>query len=242
MRFRPVFFFWVWSWLALGAAALVPILVPSTAHAQDAAATVTASPAPPPAEGRRMGWFGVGVRVGYTQLHLTPPSSLVGAYNSATGGTTSTAEHTVDSSGRTLTPTLHLGGGGFFFKMDLPITFASQFRAYGIGLYPINFGLYVPRVALFPYGSFGFATSIVQSRSTLDPLTSNKIIGAVAQARLAVGLKYFPVRSLALSGEVGYSPWAAGVMLLPPGAGSDTTRTQGGFGSVWDFSLGVEWL
>ncbi|MES1209075.1 MAG: hypothetical protein ABUS79_24320 [Pseudomonadota bacterium] len=239
MRFRPVFFFWVWSWLALGAAALVP----ATAHAQDAAATVTTSPAPRAADdGRRMGWFGLGVRVGYTQLHLTPPSSLVGAYNSATGGTTSTSEHTVDSTGRTVTPTLHLGGGGFFFKMDLPITFAPLFRAYGIGLYPINFGLYLPRAALFPYGSFGVASSIVQSRSTVDPFTSNKIIGAVAQVRVAAGLKYFPMHALALSGEVGYSPWAAGVMLLPPGAGSNTTRTQGGFGSVWDFSLGVEWL
>jgi hypothetical protein len=242
MRFRPGWVFWGWSWLAVGAAALVSMVAPSTAHAQDAAATIATSPAPPEAEGRRMGWFGAGVRVGYTQLHLTPPSSLVGTYNSATGGTTSTAEHTVDSSGRTLTPTLHLGGSGFFFKMDLPITFAPLFRAYGIGLYPINFGLYLPGVALFPYGSFGFASSIVQSRSTPDPSTSNKIIGAVAQIRVAVGLKYFPVHALAVSGEVGYSPWAAGVMLLPPAAGSDTTRTQGGFGDVWDFSLGVEWL
>jgi hypothetical protein len=218
------------------------VLAPGTAHAEDAAATVTATPAPQPAEGRRMGWVGVGVRLGYTQLHLTPPSSLVSSYNSTTGSTSSTAEHTVDSSGRTLTPTLHLGGGGFFFKLDVPITFASQFIAYGLGLYPINFGMYLPHAALFPYGSFGFATSIVQSRDTADPLTSNKIIGAVAQVRAAVGLKYFPVHALALSGEVGYSPWAAGVMLLPPGAGSNTTRTQGGFGSVWDFSLGIEWL
>ena len=224
--------------MAVAAAALAP----ATARAQDAAATVTATPAPPPDDAGRMGWVGVGVRLGYTQLHLTPPSSLISTYNSATGTTSTTAEHTVDSGGRTLTPTLHLGGGGFFFKLDVPITFASQFLAYGLGIYPINFGMYLPREALFPYGSFGFATSIVQSRGTADPLTSNKIIGAVAQVRAAVGLKYFPMRALALSGEVGYSPWAAGVMLLPPGAGSNTTRTQGGFGSVWDFSLGVEWL
>ena len=41
--------------------------------------------------------------------------------------------------------------------------------------------MYLPRQALFPYGSFGFATSIVQSRGTADPLTSKEIIGAVGR-------------------------------------------------------------
>ena len=214
-----------------------------SAYAQDAAATVTTTAAPSPnGDARRMGWVGVGVRLGYTQVHLTPPASLVGSFNSVTGSNTTTAEHTVNSTAMTVTPTLHLGGSGFFFKLDLPLTFASQYTTYGIGLYPINFGVYLRRAAMFPYGSLGIASSIAQSRSTPDPSTSNKIIGAVAQVRAAGGLKYFPMKSLAVSFELGYSPWAAGVILLPPAPGSNATRTQGGFGSVWDLSLGVEWL
>jgi len=237
MKSRPVFFFWLWSLVGVVSAA-----VPATARAQDAAATVTTSPAPSHDEGRRMGWFGLGLRLGYEELHLTPPSSVVGSYNAVTGSNDSTAQHTVRSTATTLTPTLHLGGGGFFFKMELPFSFASNYMSYGIGLYPINFGVYLPGVALFPYGSAGGTASIVQSHSTADPTTSNKIIGGVAQVRVAGGLKYFPIKNLAVSFEVGYAPWAAGVMLLPPASGSNTTRTEGGFGSSWDLSLGVEWL
>ncbi len=237
MRFRPVFFLWLWSLGVLGSA-----LAPRLAHAQDAAATVTASPAPAHEESARMGWFGVWARVGYTQLHLVPPASLVGSYNSVTGSTSTPAEHTVKSTAVTVTPTLHLGGSGFFFKIDVPLSFASDYTTYGLGLYPINFGVYLRHVGLFPYGSLGVAGSIVQSRSTPDPTTSNKIIGAVAQMRLATGLKYFPISNLAVSLEVGYSPWAAGVMLLPPRSDATATRTEGGFGSIWDLSLGVEWL
>jgi hypothetical protein len=237
MRSRPVFLLWLCS-----LAALTGALAPRAARAQDAAATVTTSPPAADAGGRRMGWFGAGVRLGYTQLNLEPPSYLVTPYNSVTGETTTSAAHRVSSTALTVTPTLHLGGSGFYFKLDFPLSFASEYMTYGIGLYPINFGVYLPGVALFPYGSVGFASSIVQSHSTPDPGTSNKIIGAVVQARVAGGLKYFPIHNLAVSFELGYSPWAAGVMLLPPVAGSTSTRTEGGFGSVWDLSLGVEWL
>ena len=237
MRSRPVYFFWLCSLVAV-----VAVAAPRVARAQDAVATVTTSPPPHDDDARRMGWFGIGVRVGYSRLHLDPPGSLVSSYNAVTGSTTSTAEHTVSSTATTLTPTLHLGGGGFFFKMDVPLSLASNYATYGIGLYPINFGVYLPAAAVFPYGSAGVASSIVQSRGTSDPTTSNKIIGAVAQVRVAGGLKYFPLQNLALSFEAGYSPWAAGVMLLPPPAGSHTTRTEGGFGSAWDLSLGIEWL
>ena len=61
---------------------------------------------------------------------------------------------------------------------------------------------------------------------------------------MAAGLKFFPLHGLALSGEFGYSPWTAGAVALPPdgASGSDATRFEGGFGSVLDFSFGVEWL
>ncbi|HXJ21877.1 MAG TPA: hypothetical protein VMT03_16755 [Polyangia bacterium] len=230
-------------WSLVCAVLALAVLHPAGARAQDtAAATITASPPPPPPEGRRMGWFGLGVRLGFTEMHLTPPASWVTTINDATGSTQTANDYSFSSTARTITPTLHLGGGGFFFKLDVPISFASNFASYGLGLYPLNFGVYIPEAALFPYGTAGVLVSVVQSRATWDPATSDKIIGALAQARVAAGLKYFPVHSLALSVEAGYSPWAGGALFLPPVDNHSATHTEGGFGSAWDLSLGVEWL
>jgi len=225
----------------VGVVAALALLQPGAARADEPAATVTSSPAPRP-EGRRMGWLGLGVRLGFTDLHLAPPASWVNAFNDATGNSSNASDYTLSSTARTITPTLHLGGSGYFFKLDVPISFASRFMTYGVGLYPLNFGIYIPQAALFPYGTVGVLTSVVQSRTTWDPATSDKIIGALVQARVAAGLKYFPMHGLALSGEVGWSPWAGGVLFLPPFDDHDATHTQGGFGSAWDVSLGLEWL
>jgi hypothetical protein len=227
----------------LGVGVLLALVRPGAARAatDTTAATVTTSPPPAP-DGRKMGWLGVGVRVGFTSLHLSPPASWVSTFNDATGGTASANDYSLSTSARSITPTLHLGGSGYFFKLDVPISFAPRFLTYGVGLYPLNFGIYIPHAALFPYGSAGVLTSIVQSRSTWDPATSDKIIGALVQARLAVGLKFFPVHDGAVSFEVGYSPWAGGALFLPPFDDHDATHTEGGFGSAWDLSLGVEWL
>ncbi len=208
------------------------------------AATVTAAPAAPPSDVRRMGWFGIGARVGITQLRLIPPASVVNDIDQISGGTAVADQFALRSSVTTVTPTLHLGGSGFFLKLDLPISFGSSFTMVGFGLYPINFGIYFDRLAMFPYLSFGGVASIVTSHATPDPGTSNKLIGGVFQARVAAGLKYFPLHNLALSGEVGYSPWTAGAVALPPdsGSASHATHFEGGFGSVFDLALGVEWL
>jgi hypothetical protein len=227
-------------WL-VGAVVAVALLGSGAARADEPAATVTSSPTPRP-EGRRMGWLGLGVRLGFTDLHLAPPSSWVNAFNDATGTSVNAGDYTLSTTARTITPTLHLGGSGYFFKLDVPISFASRFMTYGVGLYPLNFGIYIPQAALFPYGTAGVLTSVVQSRTTWDPATSNKIIGALVQARVAAGLKYFPMHGLAISGEVGWSPWAGGVLFLPPFDDHDATHTEGGFGSAWDVSLGLEWL
>jgi opacity protein-like surface antigen len=225
----------------VGVVLALALLRSGAARADEPAATVTSSPAPHP-QGRRMGWLGLGVRFGFTELHLTPPASWVSTFNDATGGTSTASDYSLSSTARTLTPTLHLGGGGYFFKLEAPISFAPRFLTYGLGLYPLNFGIYIPQVALFPYGSAGVLTSVVQSRGTWDPATSDKIIGALVQARVAAGLKYFPVHNMAVSFEVGYSPWAGGVLFLPPFDNHDATHTEGGFGSAWDLSLGMEWL
>lgn len=191
---------------------------------------------------QRMGWFGLGLRLGLASTHLTPPASVTSSVNQASGGTYNLNDLNVSSTSRTLTPTMHLGGDGYFFKVDAPFTFAAEYTTYGLGLYPVNYGRYLDRYALFPYGSLGAVGNIIESRETNDPGTSNKTIGALLQGRLALGMKYFPLRSFALSFEAGYSPFAAGIMLLPPASGKDQTRPQGGYGSVLDFSLGAEWL
>jgi hypothetical protein len=229
------------------------IVVGGRAHAQTAdvgydgsgssAATVTVAPPPPP-DVRRMGWFGLGARIGVTELRLTAPTGVVDSIEQITGGTAGVDQFALRSNVTTVTPTLHLGGSGYFFKLDLPISFGSSFSMVGLGLYPINFGIYLDPLAMFPYLSLGTVANVVTSHETADPGTSNKLIGGIIQARLAAGLKFFPLHGLALSGELGYSPWTAGAVALPPdsSSGSDATRFEGGFGSVLDFSFGVEWL
>jgi hypothetical protein len=221
------------------------------AHAQTAdvesggstAATVTVAPPPAP-DVRRMGWFGLGARIGVTELRLTAPTSVVNDIEQVTGGTAGVDQFALRSNVTTVTPTIHLGGSGYFFKLDLPISFGSSFSMVGLGFYPINFGIYFDHLAMFPYLSLGTVANVVTSHATADPGTSNKLIGGIIQARLAAGLKFFPLHGLALSGELGYSPWTAGAVALPPesSSGSDATRFEGGFGSVLDFSFGVEWL
>jgi hypothetical protein len=210
----------------------------STATAPPEAEIAATSPAGTPVP--RMGWFGAGIRVGMQNVHLMPPGALVSGLNAASGQAFAAGDFAIDSNAWTVTPTLHLGGSGFFFKLDLPLSFAPQLTTFGLGLYPINFGVFIPSASLFPYLSLGGAANLVDSRDTGDPSTSNKLVGAFVQARGALGLKYFPAQGLALSGEIGYSPWAAGILLVTPA--NSSTQVHGGTGSVFDFSLGLEWL
>jgi hypothetical protein len=211
---------------------------PATTNAAPETDIVVVQPAP--ARPPQMGWLGLGVRFGMQEVHLTPPASFVSTVNSASGQAFAAGDFAIDSNAWTVTPTLHLGGSGFFFKLDVPLSFASQFTSFGLGLYPINFGVFVESVSLFPYVSLGTAANLVESRDTGDPATSNKLMGAMVQARGALGLKYFPAQGLAVSAEIGYSPWAAGILLVTPA--NSSTQVHGGFGSVFDFSLGLEWL
>jgi hypothetical protein len=212
----------------------------TTAPASPATGTDVVVIQPPAERPPRMGWLGLGVRFGMQQVHLAPPAAFVSTVSSVSGQAFAAGDFAIDSNAWTVTPTLHLGGSGFFFKLDVPLSFASQFTSFGLGLYPINFGLFVESASLFPYLSAGGAANLVESRDTGDPSTSNKLMGAVVQARGALGLKYFPEQGLSLSGEIGYSPWAAGILLVTPA--NSSTQVHGGFGSVFDFSLGIEWL
>jgi hypothetical protein len=62
------------------------------------------------------------------------------------------------------------------------------------------------------------------------------------ETRLALGLKVFPVRGLALSADISRIPWAIGALR---GSGPDWWRradARGGIGTGWQFGLGVCWL
>ena len=154
------------------------LVVAGRAHAQSAeagydgasssAATVTVAPAPAPSV-RRMGWFGLGARIGVTELRLTAPTSVVNSIEQVTGGTAGVDQFALRSNVTTLTPTIHLGGNGYFFKLDLPISFGSSFSMVGLGLYPINFGMYFDHLAMFPYLSLGTVASLVTSHETAIP-------------------------------------------------------------------------
>src|SRR5450432_3288322 len=217
---------------ALGAPDVDTSGTSSATAAPEAELAATAPPAATPPS--RMGWFGAGIRLGMQGVHLMPPASLVSGVNTVSGQAFQSGNFAVDSNAWTVTPTLHLGGSGFFFKLDVPLSFAPQFTTFGLGLYPVNVGIFIESASLFPYLSLGGAGNLVQSRDTGDPSTSNKLIGAIVQARGAIGVKYFPAQGLALSGEIGYSPWAAGILLITP-ADDNSAQVHGGVGSVFDF-------
>jgi hypothetical protein len=179
--------------------------------------------------------------MGVVQTKLVPPPDLVARFNGPGAGQTVSADDLeLANSAYVITPTLHLGGSGYFFKLDVPVSYNSSLTTVGIGIYPVNIGIFVDCLDILPYLSLGGAASVVRSRATANPGTSDKVIGATAQARTALGVKYFPLRGSAISIEVGYSPWAIGIVSLPGLNGE--THMRGGVGSMTDVSVGLEWL
>ena len=135
----------------------------------------------------------------------------------------------------------------------------SQLTTVGLGLYPINYGWWMPDQRLFPYVSaglvlnYGFSTKY-SSNGNPDIAISAK--GAVLQlGRLAAGLKFRPINGLNLGAELGFTPYTlAGVVDTdrldslqknisgtnpPPPLGS---VARGGAGTEFDASLLIEWM
>jgi hypothetical protein len=83
-----------------------------------------------------------------------------------------------------LTPTLELGGDGYFFKMEVPVGFGDDVRTYGLGIYPLNVGGHLTggkQQELAGYLSAGFVASYVTFPASDDAA------GALLQGRLAAG-------------------------------------------------------
>ncbi len=137
-------------------------------------------------------------------------------------------------------PTFQMGGPGYFFKMDLPVRRLGDFTSYGVGIYPVNVGVYVRRLAILPYVSAGGSVNVVLHEQAMNGGSQN-LAGVVAQARMAVGVKYFPIRSFAASFELGMAK-AAGALVISPGSGNDAAMPRSGVGSTLDGSFGIEWL
>jgi hypothetical protein len=143
----------------------------------------------------------------------------------------------LDESLTTLTPTLHMGGAGYFCKLELPMGISSQLKTVGLALYPLDYGNFFPEVGLFPYLSAGGSANLALVRKQADGASGG---GALFQGRAALGLKYRPVKMLSISVEGAYSPWELGSIAKDGLGGVPSAR--GGRGHGWDFSFGIEVL
>jgi hypothetical protein len=181
------------------------------------------------------------------QLTLAPPQPVVERLNVVGAAPTVTGDQVASkATAHRLTPTLQMGGSGYFCKLDFPVGLSAGFNTYGVGVYPLNLGVYFERAAMLPYVSMGGTVSVVRPGDAGDRGSSSKVVGATAQARAALGLKHFTRRGWAISTEIGYSPWAAGLVTLRSDVNSASApggaAMRGGFGSAVDASFGVDWL
>ncbi len=266
MRFR----------LAVSLVALLTLAVATTASAQPAGAPAPAAaleppapaPAPDPEREDRAGlnWAGFGIRFGVFNLDVAAENvpffdskvqEALDAYNRLNPGNQVT-ENAMDleASLVQVVPTLHLGGDGFFFRLDLPIGFGDDITTLGLGLYPLAYGHFIESLGLFPYAVLGgaahYATSgrVTSHGAKFDVSQS----GAVLQGRLAVGAKLRIFEKLNGVGELGFSPWTVAGLVdtdkLDAIKNADTSSSiqdpasavRAGAGSSFDFSVGIEWL
>jgi hypothetical protein len=225
---------------------------PMVAVASAAPETVTVKGEQPR---RALGWLGFGLRFGFTSLALdgnafreTARGVADGTADALTGmrGTTLAGDVAAARIGdlrasmKTLTPALHLGGDGYFFKLEAPLGLSSDFRSVGLGIYPLNYGVFIPAAQLFPYATLGGAAHYLSGQAAGYQPTR----GAILQARAALGLKWRAVSRLNLSVEAGYSA-AAGVLgstEAKPVATADGSSVKAGLGHSLDLSFGIEIL
>jgi hypothetical protein len=223
--------------LTLSALAILAAARPS--RGAELAGGVAVVRAPEPTE-RRLHKVAFGVRAGQAQVDVSAQRW------SSKGAPIDDWSQRADQ----IVPTFCVGGDGYFLKLDFPMLITPTVKGYGLGLYPLNFGHLFKRSGLFPFASAGVAASVLT-------LPGQGISGASAQARAAAGLKVLLVGGLAVSAEVGYSPFlAAGVVDkqqthdlvqssidgqavdLSPGM----RPARGGLGRGVDFLIGIEWL
>jgi hypothetical protein len=183
---------------------------------------------------------GIGVSGGVVMLRLSADRAL-----RAFGGSSGTeladqtpagvASYDLHENLVEIAPSVHLGGDGFYFKVEAPLRQSATMRSYGAGIYPLNYGLLVPALHVMPTASAGVVLSYLADRRT-------DAVGPLFETRVAVGIKFFPTRGLALSLDIARTPWALGALR---GRGPDWWQrpdARGGIGNGWDLGVGVSWL
>lgn len=221
--------------LAPAAATGEPVPVPAIADAK----------ARPPAAGggsadRDVRGTGLGVTAGLVMLRLSADRAV-----RTFGGTSGTqladeapstiASFDLHDNMLEIAPTVQLGGDRFYFKLDAPLRQSATLRGYGIGIYPLNYGYYVRPLRVMPSVSMGGVFSYLKDRRT-------DAAGPLVETRVALGIKVFPTRGLAVSADVARTPWALAAVR---GSGPEWWRrpdARGGLGDGWQFSVGLFWL
>jgi hypothetical protein len=107
------------------------------------------------------------------------------------------------------------------------------FNAAGVGLYPFKLEFEAHGLSVTSHVAAGANANLVRARTGADLDPTLKVVGAVAQARLAVGAKLQITRSFAASAEVGYAPWAVDLVVRSSAPSPSA--------SVVDLSFGIDW-
>lgn len=137
---------------------------------------------------------------------------------------------------RSVRITANVGRDGYFFRADVPMMFGERLFGVGLGSYPINYGLFLPRSRLMFFMSTGI--EILRLNMFVRDESEEAYL---LRARMAGGMKSFPVKGLCLSFEFAYSATAMGIdadHFSRESGGSKETFT----GGLLDVHMGVEWL
>ena len=141
----------------------------------------------------------------------------------------------------TVALTAHFGRAGYFTRLDVPAAFGQRTCRAGIGFYPIGLAYLFPDARVMPYLGAGALGGMLYTRIDSGS-TDRQRFGIYGQVRTMLGIKVFPIRQLALSFEIGYSPYFIGY--LPQSSTTAPKKTypeEAAVGMTWDTNIGVEW-
>lgn len=145
----------------------------------------------------------------------------------------------------TVALTAHFGRSGYFTRLDVPAAIGQHTYRAGIGFYPIGLAYLFPDAGVMPYLGAGALGGMLYTRidySNQSGSVERRRFGVYSQVRTMLGIKVFPIRQLALSFEIGYSPYLVGY--LPQDSTTAPKKTypgEAGVGMTWDTNIGVEW-
>ena len=141
--------------------------------------------------------------------------------------------------------TAHFGRSGYFTRLDVPAAIGQHTCHAGIGFYPVGLAYLFPDARVMPYLGAGALGGMLYTRvdsSNQSGSAERRRFGIYGQVRTMLGIKVFPIPHIALSFEIGYSPYLIGY--LPQDSTTAPKKTyphEAGVGITWDTNIGVEW-